>query len=57
MRLTELLAILILAAAAGGWALLQRWLARVDPGNPGLARECDGSCSHCADPHCSSSGG
>jgi hypothetical protein len=43
----DLIAISALAAACAGWVVLQRWVARRDPGNPGVARECDGGCGGC----------
>jgi hypothetical protein len=48
----DLAAILLLGVACGGWALLQRWIERRDPGNPGLARECDGTCRGCDTGRC-----
>ncbi len=45
--MTGLLAVLALALAAAGWGALQLWIARHDPGNPGLDRTCDGSCRSC----------
>ena len=38
----DLLAVLALAALAGGWVLLQRWIARLDPELPGIKRSCSG---------------
>lgn len=38
----DLLTVLALAALAGGWVLLQRWLARLDPELPGIQRSCSG---------------
>jgi len=45
---TDLIAIVALAAACSGWIVLQRWVARRDPSNPGVRRECDGGCGACA---------
>lgn len=47
MRWIDLAAVLALAVVSGGWVLLQRYIDRVDPGNPGLDRECDGGCRSC----------
>jgi len=46
----DLLAILALAVAAGLWALVQRLATRVDPGNPGVRRDCGGECHGCDKP-------
>lgn len=40
----DLVAILALVAACLGFGALQLWIARRDPGNPGLRRGCDGLC-------------
>ncbi len=48
--MNEMLAIVALAALCAGWVVLQRWIARHDPGNPGVARECDGTCGSCRGP-------
>jgi hypothetical protein len=45
---SELAAVAALAAVCGLWVLLQRWIERSDPGNPGVKRECDGGCGSCA---------
>jgi hypothetical protein len=45
----EALAILALSALCAGWVLLQRWIGRHDPENPGIRRECDGGCAGCED--------
>ena len=37
------LGIMGLAVACGGWVLLQRWIRRRDPGQPGVEGRC-GSC-------------
>lgn len=37
-----LIAIVLLGALCGGWALFQRWYARTMPGAPGIERRCDG---------------
>ena len=47
MSAVDLIAIAALAAACAGWVVLQRWVARRDPGNPGVNRECDGGCGGC----------
>lgn len=38
----DVLAVLAVAALAGGWVVFQRWIARVDPELPGLKRSCSG---------------
>jgi hypothetical protein len=43
----DLIAIAALAAACAGWVVLQRWVERRDPGNPGVRRECAGGCASC----------
>jgi len=43
----DLLAILGLAVAAAVWAIVQRMAARADPQNPGVKRECGGTCNSC----------
>ncbi len=43
----DLWAILGLAAAAAVWALVQRLALRADPGNPGVKRDCGGTCNGC----------
>jgi hypothetical protein len=48
MSAFDLAAVLALAAACAVWGLVQLWVARRDPGNPGVARECDGGCLTCA---------
>ncbi len=48
---TEIVAVLALALACAAWVALQRWIARRDPGNPGLDRGCDGTCGSCTG-HC-----
>jgi hypothetical protein len=45
--MTEVLGVLSLGLVCAGWVLLQRWIARRDPENPGLARSCDGTCATC----------
>jgi hypothetical protein len=40
--MSEILAILALAAAAGLWVVVQRWALRLDPGDPGPTRSCSG---------------
>lgn len=47
MSAVDLVAIAVLAVACAAWVVLQRWVARVDPGNPGVERECDGGCGSC----------
>ncbi len=49
--MTHVIAIASLAAACGGWILLQRWIAREMPEAPGVGRRCDGcpglgACEH-----------
>ena len=46
----DLWAIVGLAAAAAVWALVQRMAARADPGNPGVKRDCGGTCNGCDKP-------
>jgi len=43
----DLIAIGALSLLCSVWVLLQRWIERRDPGNPGVARECDGGCGRC----------
>lgn len=43
----ELAAVAALAALCAVWAVLQLWVARRDPGNPGVRRACDGGCGSC----------
>jgi len=43
----EAIAILALSALCAGWVVLQRWIERHDPGNPGIRRDCDGGCAGC----------
>jgi hypothetical protein len=38
----DVLAVLAVAALAGGWVVFQRWVARVDPELPGIKRSCSG---------------
>ncbi|MCB1008345.1 MAG: hypothetical protein KDB94_05550 [Acidobacteria bacterium] len=38
----DLVAILALSAVCALWVLVQRWAVRLDPGNPGVVRECGG---------------
>lgn len=45
--MAEFVAIAALAAGCAGWALLQRWIERRDPGNPGVVRDC-GGCAQAA---------
>jgi hypothetical protein len=45
--LHDLAAILALAIACAAWVAVQRFVGAHDPGNPGLDRSCDGSCSSC----------
>jgi len=40
--LADLAAVAALAAACAGWVLVQRWVARRDPDNPGIVRDCGG---------------
>jgi hypothetical protein len=47
--LESALAILGLGALCGGWILFQRWIARMDPGAPGIRRSCRG---HLCDGDC-----
>ncbi len=48
--MTHLIAILGLAALCGGWIALQRWIARADPGLPGIRRSCTGCTVPCDSP-------
>ncbi len=41
------IAVLGLAAAAALWAVVQRWAAHADPHNPGVKRDCGGTCNSC----------
>lgn len=44
----ELLVIVALGVACGGWIGLQLWIARIDPANPGVSRDCSGTgCGGC----------
>lgn len=40
--MVDLVAIAALSAVCALWVLVQRWASRVDPANPGVARECGG---------------
>ena len=42
--LTQLLAVLGLALACGGWVLVQRFVARHDPEAPTIESRCGGGC-------------
>jgi len=46
-----LLAVLGLAVLCGAWVVVQRWVARRDPGAPTV--ESRSGCRHDAGPHCS----
>jgi hypothetical protein len=52
MRATDWIAIAAVALGCGLWALLQIWIQRRDPGNPGVDRDCDGGCGRCATANC-----
>ena len=43
----DIVAILVLAAVAALWAVVQRLAVRLDPENPGVQRDCGGVCSGC----------
>jgi hypothetical protein len=48
----QVLSVLGLGIACGAWILFQRWIARKDPGQPGVERSC-GTCGKAGacDPH------
>lgn len=43
----DALAVLGLAAVAALWAIVQRLAVRVDPRDPGVQRDCSGTCNGC----------
>ena len=47
MGAAEIAAVAALGALCAVWAVLQLWITRRDPGNPGVVRECDGGCGSC----------
>lgn len=42
------LSVVGLAALCGSWVVFQRWIARHDPGSPGV----EGNCGRCGVPDC-----
>lgn len=49
---TDLLAIVAVALLAGGWAGVQRWVARHDPEQPGVEGSCHGCRGGCSNGVC-----